>query len=1062
MARRIAPNLRNTLADPAEYEVRLFYRGHESRFATDPAPAEDPNDPRPKLVSDDSRHGPPLYDDNYRCLWWLDEHDHQAHAASHAAEHQAAQVQAVQAKAAQVQAASRVPPAKLAWENAKAATAQSKVKETQAKNAMFTAGEDQVKASSEVYKAGKEVQAATAQLRQAGTDPAKVQAAQRRLDAATKALQEREDALRRANENLETKKREHEAAARDLAEKEEAERLRKEEYDKAVKDEQDAKTNSENADKHAQATSPGGRKKAEEERINRDAAATYDAQRQAAEDGSNAKELREKADEDEKAAKDAERDADEAEQNEREAKTKYDQCSSVNFIRKSQLKSKHKEAEAEAKRLRKAAEDARTKAEQTKAQAELAEERAKNSKAAAFAMAKRSANEPEPLAPNTEILKASTEKKYRIVVTDNHAAHDFVNSGGKSKPQHYRDANWMRDVTPAIPLEAVVRKVSDGKAQAVGANDVRVVWRVIDPPEELDKIDLFRGGARPKDFMTKFFNIFNQKSTSPESRNDNCSTQFGGLRIKDDFIHAPGLLFKAPLVSGAPESIEAMNPAFWGKSAVAPGTTKEGDPVGLSRVFMRPPPIGGDNYRLRMYLTDADGKFIKFRDHEGNLVEFIETGVFTVWRRLVIDLMVTFTSVDQTTIDWDQMRAAYRPAFTDVIGPVTTKKVDKANWTRICKSYFRSVGIPNSEINTNAAYDAFDTYLIPLYRSVLPIVHPSAAGTYTHESTFTHYTGPGGVAEYDVDAAGNLTNHGRAKRNTRWTYTEGLAKRFLDEAYKEVGRVNPRVGAESIAQNNGLPGLSVFFAKRPAELSTVLGQYMDEREFQFVQVGDVTCTFAHELGHAVYLYHAWTVFDVANGVHFTYMSEGQSMVMEHEQSDAMPCTMSYDNDYFGRDGKTVRGSNPVAWHFCAVCLLKLRFWDVEMLKTNVHFTKWILEGLGPTNANAITMRQGDMSALPSSPRATVANNGTMHVAVISAPEATVMNSGAAYHKVITNLNIANIAITNQHLAAGAHASVNDTPVVTFTGTGPKGGGVVTMNFTCPGTKSKPGSFRVLA
>ena len=88
MPRRIAPNLLNTLADPAEFELRLFYRGHESAAKGDPAP-------------DPAKHGPVQFDDHYNCIFWLDEHEHKAAATAAAQAKTDADASATTAKAAE-------------------------------------------------------------------------------------------------------------------------------------------------------------------------------------------------------------------------------------------------------------------------------------------------------------------------------------------------------------------------------------------------------------------------------------------------------------------------------------------------------------------------------------------------------------------------------------------------------------------------------------------------------------------------------------------------------------------------------------------------------------------------------------------------------------------------------------------------------------------------------------------------------------------------------------------------------------------------------------------------
>lgn len=1151
MARRIAPNLRNTLADPAEYELRLFFRGHESLAKGAAAPADDPKDKRPKLTSDNSRHGPVQYDDHFRCVWWLDEFDHKKKAQEEQDTHDQAKVVAVQKKDAHKDKKDKVPPTKQAWENAKAerekqekkipplkkkwddaaleyeeaqnaverekstlrrlqqesneaksaaasavkATASAKKKAAQDRSAAvkieselpaLEAANTRARAAAE--RAAMERQAAQAQadayystITAGGRTPSqnehaqymvKAQDASQKKAAATAA----EGEARTAQQNLESKKRERDAAKntadtsdqaakdreREQGEREkeakaaedkiepqkqkitkaeekvepaktksdtakknhddavkEVERLQSDEdekkktYDDAVKEEQAAKGESDDAAKDAHDKDPAHLARERERQHVKDAQDSGAAAASAVSTAATAEEAQKEADDAQKVADTKKKEAEAAE----DAATKAEQdagnlpagdSGSTEETNKKKATDDAKLLREEATRKRSAADIAQNEADQKKTLADEAKKTADTASEEAELAKKRAADEPEPLAANTEILKKEQNKKYRLLVTDNHAAIDFGPSDAKSKPQHYADSGWNRDVYPVVPLEAVIYKVSDKKKLSVGAGDVRVVWEVLDPKEEIDKVELFRGPSVPKAWIKRFFDHFQSETPDPPSRNDNCSTLFGGVRKNNGAIPATMVLRKFPFNTSTRALLDAA-PAGGelAMSLVAPGTDGDTELCGLSRVYFRCPPIGGDNYQFRLRLIDSEDKPVKFRDHEGKLVEFMDTGVFTVWRRTLIDFMVTFASVDQTTINWEMTKNSYLPAFNQLIGPLVTKTYNRAEWTTICKKYFKGVGFSDAELTEAGVYDnaVFNTHLIPKYNRLLPIVKAGVAVWMTELSTLPSYPGTA-PPKYDVTTGGVTTAEGTAKRDLRWTHTEGLAKAFLDDAYKKLNRVNPRAGATNVNQKGLLPGMSVFFAKRPMEWSTVLGQYMNNREFQFVQVGDVTCTFAHELGHAVFLYHAWTVFDKIGAVDYTYPSEGKSMVLDHDQKDAIVCTMSYENDFFGADGKTKRagGANPVAWHFCAACLLKLRFYDMHKLRANAKYVEWAMKGLGPDAGNKITMIKSDGVALSTAaPLDAIATSGTLDCGPISIAESTVNNQGVAFRKLLTGI-----------------------------------------------------------
>jgi hypothetical protein len=1006
MARRVAPNIVNTLADPAEYELRLFYRGHE-HIAT---PAAD--DARPKLDADDSRHGVPAADNDYRCVFWLDEHDHKAKADGEVANHQAKVNEAVVAKATKTQKNDRVPPLKDAWDKAKndhdgtATTLKDK------KEANTKAESDHLAADGAVFQQGKWVERCQDDVDDIGNKPRPLNAndtlqlriREQKLIEARKELEKKQKSLTDATKKHEETLAEYEDAVREEAAAKQLETEAKDEYDKAVAESAAADEASTKADQAAVDADPVNIRAAKTRSLHSNSAAACAAAERSTRDADQAKLDAKNADQLEKDATTAEGKATADEQDSDALQATYDKS---NFFSKLGLKGKLKDAKKLAKESRDAATAARERATRAREAATTSKSTATASKNAEMNAVKRSGDEPEPLKINTEIVKASDNKKYRILITDNHAGKGDLDGGTAdsmtdSKPAQYAANGWLRDVFPAIPLEAVVLKTSDKKQLTFGASDVRVVWEVIDPAENVDIVDLFKGAGNPangsdvpKNWIRRMFADagFRSPTANPDSINDNCPTTFGGVRpAAGGVTPAPSLLFKAPFATSAPVGLDAFATiAGAGVSPVAPGKDKDSKPVGLSRVFFRTPPIGGDNYRFRLSLVDADGNKVKFKNADGQTVEFIETGTFTVWRRVTIDLMVTFESVDQATIDWHLTRDSYLPAFTQLIGPIMKKVYDKAGWERVVKAYFAREGsIPAAQRNNAANYAQaeFNTHLIPPF----PILLKTGNDPDPSETAAT--------SVFDTLSSGDMTDQGEAKLELRWTYTEALAKEFLNDTYTATGRINPRTIGDDYSQLTELPGLAAFFAKQPMAWSNVLGQYINDREFQFVQVGDVTCTFAHELGHAVFLTHSFTEFGVTSGgIVWTNNSQDEFQFSEHCQDDAIICTMAYSNDYFGDDGQTVRATRPVRWRFCAACLLKLRFWDLEALRANAQFMQWIHAGLGAPGASTLTIMKGNLTAIPGN--WAMDRDGEEEFQALAAAEPTANNTGASVRKLLT-------------------------------------------------------------
>jgi hypothetical protein len=601
------------------------------------------------------------------------------------------------------------------------------------------------------------------------------------------------------------------------------------------------------------------------------------------------------------------------------------------------------------------------------------------------------ANPPVAVAANAVIPLADKGKKYRIMVHDNHAAKSTETSPAglkilgegadtNSKPACYRTNNWIRDVRPAVGFRVTIKKWAAGVQVTMSPDEVSLLWTVKDPEEELAQVDVCRGPDVPKAFLKEWFKHFKRKTNDDSSKeDDNCSELFGGARSRDGVTKATEVLFKSPFATAGPAALDRFPTpseaplsdqyrAARATSAVKPDTATDGKPVGISDVYFYPPPISGDNYIFCFELLSPSKKTIEFLGPDNKRMKKYETGPFTMWRKVVIDMMVTFDNVDLNYIQWDDVKKAYRAAFMEVVDPPAGSivKYDEAAWKDLIKKYLRGTagpagnfGIGLTALEVNAAVFNYATWFLPAL----------SAASMTAQLALPQFNGW---------AASDL--YGK--------FGKELAKLFLDKAYADKGKTSPRT---DVVQDT-TPGLYIFLCKSLQVGVGLLGAYTGDREFFMVTRGDATCTFAHEMGHALYLRHAITKFDAAKGVTVD-IAHTRGAWLDHDQADAVVCTMSYENDYYGANGVTARAVRPVEWHFCAVCLLKLRFWDTVKMRGNRFFRTAIYSKLKPltlVNHNFANLADFDLAT---------GSNALLHC--VGKQEPTTNNMGGPYKKTIS-------------------------------------------------------------
>jgi hypothetical protein len=561
-----------------------------------------------------------------------------------------------------------------------------------------------------------------------------------------------------------------------------------------------------------------------------------------------------------------------------------------------------------------------------------------------------------------EVPDKEKDKKWQIVVHDNHALHaddsnTLLGPGGdtESKPANYVRRDWERDIRPGVPFKVEVRKKEGDENVEIKLDELLIGWKVLDPEEEHAVHDKPRNPARPKQWMKDFFKTYKRETNSDTSKeDDNCSDQFNGFRGRDGKLVAGKLLFESPFDAGSPKPLPGQKDEV--KSKVVPDD--DDNTLGVSEVFFFPPAIGGNNYKFELTLLPKKGNPKRFKNTADKIVEKYETIPFTMWRQVTIDLLVTFNSVDESYVNWDDVTNAYHAAFIRIKKPEGSDhvvKYDEATWKQVVKDYFRNdVGSPNATTIDNNTYYDYNNHLLPKYPgSTLP--------------------------------AGDRATDGTPKQNWFWTPGAALARKFLAKAYTDKGKKNPRT--EDAVQDEA-PGLFMFFGKHLYPGSGALGMYMGHREFFMVERGDATCTFAHELGHAVFLRHAMVKFDSGAKV---CIDKANSNWLDHDQKDSLICLMAYENDYYGSDGKTKRTSGAVEWHFCSMCLLKLRYWDTVKMQKNSVIKGRLLEGLKP-----IKITRSNYAAIGGS--LSMAKNAHLDFAALAEGESSMNNMGGPFKK----------------------------------------------------------------
>ncbi len=589
------------------------------------------------------------------------------------------------------------------------------------------------------------------------------------------------------------------------------------------------------------------------------------------------------------------------------------------------------------------------------------------------------------------------DQKYRIMVDDNHgmrsADGDLLGRGGSpdgdsvSKPENYADSgggkeDWMPDVSPAVPLRVVVRKMI-GVTPVDLDTTVKVKCEIKDPVEEFDQND-----GRRKEFLEEFFKKYNKDSDDPDDGDDNCPTNFEGIRDPDnpEGVKATDVLKKIDYeeppktdvsTGEQPAEVEfsslsdATAEGDMGASFELTEVDEDGIKVGVADIGFLPYPAWGDNYRFLLSLIDGGGTDLRDTQENGVDVEVMDdqdkkiekpraytTGRFIMWKRMKIKMVVLCNLTQANDVAWNDVKAAYRRAFIEVQEPASPGgyfNLPAQQWIAELKGAFTAAA-DQTALDAIAAQSPADL-----------------ANTYGRFFFPTHLTN-----NYDRNQL--RSRLGNLARN--------MIKHGCDNASPALlfpGSTDGKKQGKEVRDQES-EGFFILLVRRlgdPAapqasrRIGNLLGQSFGDRMFWFANRAIApasntlltTDTLNHEMGHAQYLRHSHTQGSIAgfggggDQANFfpappasgpapasvairLFDSRKNDQILDHDQKDAYACIMAYTAD------------TPNKPQFCGMCNLTLRFYDRVKIQDSGEYQNDIMDDHNPAIITSASIASG--------------------------------------------------------------------------------------------------------
>lgn len=521
----------------------------------------------------------------------------------------------------------------------------------------------------------------------------------------------------------------------------------------------------------------------------------------------------------------------------------------------------------------------------------------------------------------------------RLFIEDNAA---WDGQSPEDKGEFYNKRKLMPLLNIFVPLRLELRKTVANKKVSMNKHDqVKAVFEIVDPQDEVDIVK----GPRPSNPSSKTGKNFveslrNKTQLGKNGGDDNCIQDFAPAafrnrcRRKGSKVGATDVLYNrgkkrknlGPLSAHPSESNLGVAPISWKRQR--------------SRIGFHPPPILGDNYKLKINLVDEKLKNL--------LEEALFTPTITIWRRVKIQLVARQKGIKHNVIKWEEVRNAYRDAFIDVVGPPKKYRViiNQKKWVKYLENH----------VYRDWKYRKWKKYKTKeraqLRRDLENYSFPQASDLTPPEESDT-----------DPD-------------HTSLRIMKKLAKRiFRDNLPSQYrSKINDvRKGARI--------GLCVLLCHPPSSDPHWGGVYLASlggKRFIVVRTHDVTRIFSHEMGHALFLNHGATksIKDIDKPIIVGFEKSGRAGPFwdQHHSEDTIACLMSYGNMYYDVNGNKLGPSdNPTDWHFCGVCLLLLRFHSERRmskdLKSDYSFRRLNYFKHKPRIAEALEMTMAGIKEL---------------------------------------------------------------------------------------------------
>lgn len=709
-----------------------------------------------------------------------------------------------------------------------------------------------------------------------------------------------------------------------------------------------------------------------------------------------------------------------------------------------------------------------------------------------------------PLTDGGDNSNPNPDTFYRLVVLDNHGmrmddvskgangvATGLLGSGGntESKVQNYNTRNFSEDVFPAVVFRVVVRKFVGNNQVNLTPGDLRVLWEIKDPEEELDQVP----NGRARTFLRRFFSA-NSRDNNQDG-DDNCSGMYGQAPLdrlrtasttvspQQAGVKASTVLFDAPYRNRPPIDQLAAPPGGGGGGGAPPANPLEdvlshnllntalpahdtmralseltgvqeqvgANPVtvGVSDVAFKPYPIGGDNFRFLLSLTDASGTDVRTTQESGRSVELKDhnnqaiphphcytTGRFVMWRSINIRMLLRLNTTGRNVINWSRVQRRYDDAFIEIGRPQQFIRVTRNQWRRSLQRYFRGAGtwVPVAQINNNANYNAPVPYNVNFFPSFI-------------------HTPPGGVPAAYVPANGNPAAATAAGRLTQWrnelqrTHMEGSARRLIQDACGPPRNIQRPTRSTRQQDSEGFFVVQTKRFTPPTGGGTLLGAYVGEQQF-FMEDRSASFIFLHELGHGLFLRHGqttrvwrnfnWT-YAPAAGAGFRvqpYSLSSNTFPLDHDAADIVECIMSYDTMTISTD-------------FCAMCLMVLRYFDkVKLINRN---RSRIARGWRQANVTEIRSMAGANNWGFFETPNNLARGSSMQVGTVAAFETVLNDTTFRSAKVLNTLQGMSYAIAPAGQGVTMANSGNAQLAHTVNATAGATTGAYTITFTDRGT-----------